>query len=232
MAASAALGLGVVLFSTGCLHRHRGAGPSARRYPPPAPPTTGPSPAARIEQGEEGLASWYGHPYHGRATTSGEIYNMYDFTAAHRTLPFGTRVRVHNLENGRTVDVRINDRGPFVAGRIIDLSYSAAQSIGMPGLARVQLQILGPETRESTPPPPGVYAVQVGAFEDPNNAQRLKDLIEPRHGPVNIERYDRGDGVFYRVRVGRVSSLETANQLAQELRSGNLATDTFVVRVN
>ena len=157
---------------------------------------------------------------------------MYDFTAAHRTLPFGTRVRVHNLENGRTVDVRINDRGPFVAGRIIDLSYSAAQSIGMPGLARVQLQILGPETRESTPPPPGVYAVQVGAFEDPNNAQRLKDLIEPRHGPVNIERYDRGDGVFYRVRVGRVSSLETANQLAQELRSGNLATDTFVVRVN
>lgn len=223
----------MLLFSTGCLHRHRGAAQATRRYPPPTPPTAGPSPATRIEQGELGQASWYGHPYHGRPTTSGEIYNMYDFTAAHRTLPFGTRVRVHNLENGRTVDVRINDRGPFVAGRIIDLSYSAAQAIGMPGLARVQLQILGSETRESaSPPPPGIYAVQVGAFADPDNAQRLKALIEPRHGPVNIERYDRGDGAFYRVRVGRLSSIETANQLAQELRNGNFATDTFVVRVN
>ena len=86
---------------------------------------------------------------------------MYDFTAAHRTLPFGTRVRVHNLENGRTVDVRINDRGPFVAGRIIDLSYSAAQSIGMPGIARVELQILAAETPEGTPPPPGVFTTAV-----------------------------------------------------------------------
>ena len=228
--AAASAALVVVLFSTGCLHRHHGA--AARRYPSPTPPTIGPSPAVRIEQGEVGLASWYGHPYHGRATTSGEIYNMYDFTAAHRTLPFGARVRVHNLENGRTVDVRINDRGPFVAGRIIDLSYSAAQAIGMPGLARVQLQILGPETQESAPAPPGIYAVQVGAFADPNNAQRLKDLIAPRHGPVNIERYDRGDGAFYLVRVGRVSSAEAADQLAQELRNGNFATDTFVVRVN
>ncbi len=157
---------------------------------------------------------------------------MYDFTAAHRTLPFGTRVRVHNLENGRTVDVRINDRGPFVEGRIIDLSYSAAQSIGMPGIARVELELLGAETPTETPPPPGVFTVQVGAFSDPENARRLKALIEPHHGPVSVEKYDRGDGVFYRVRVGQVSSLEAANQLAQELRAGNFATDTFVVRVN
>jgi peptidoglycan lytic transglycosylase len=232
VAAFAALGIGAVLVSTGCLHRHHHAAPMARRYPPPTPPPAGPTPAARIEQGETGLASWYGHPYHGRPTASGEIYNMYDITAAHRTLPFGTRVRVHNLENGRTVDVRINDRGPFVAGRIIDLSYSAAQAIGMPGIARVQLEILGSETPGSSPPPAGIYAVQVGAFADPTNAQRLKDLIEPRHGPVSIEKYDRGDGVFYRVRVGRVSSIEAANQLAQDLRNGNLATDTFVVRVN
>jgi peptidoglycan lytic transglycosylase len=157
---------------------------------------------------------------------------MYDFTAAHRTLPFGTRVRVHNLENGRAVDVRINDRGPFVAGRIIDLSYSAAQSIGMPGIARVELEILGAVSPRGAPSPPGIYAIQVGAFSDPNNARRLKALIEPHHGPVSVERYDRGDGVFYRVRVGQVSSLQAAYQLAQKLRAENFATDTFVVRVN
>ena len=227
----AALGSGALFLSTGCPHRHHAPPSTARHYPPPAP-ATAPAPGTRFEPGEEGLASWYGHPYHGRPTASGEIYNMYDFTAAHRTLPFGTRVRVHNLENGRTVDVRINDRGPFVAGRIIDLSYSAAQSIGMPGIARVELQILAAETPEGTPPPPGVFTVQVGAFSDPANARRLKALIETHHGPVSIERYDRGDGIFYRVRVGRVSSLQAAEQLAQTLREGNFATNTFVVRVN
>ena len=100
-------------------------------------------PAAPIVQGEQGIASWYGHPYHGRRSASGEIYNMYDMTAAHRTLPFGTQVRVHDLENGRDVTVRINDRGPFVEGRIIDLSYAAAQAMGMKGIARVRLEILG-----------------------------------------------------------------------------------------
>jgi rare lipoprotein A len=153
---------------------------------------------------------------------------MYDMTAAHRTLPFGTQVRVHDLENGRDVSVRINDRGPFVEGRIIDLSYAAAQSMGMTGLARVRLEILGLGSTTE----PAIFAVQVGAFRDPANADRLKALIEANYGPVVILSFDRGDGIFYRVRVGSESSEEGALALAEKLRSANLATTTFIVRMN
>jgi rare lipoprotein A len=153
---------------------------------------------------------------------------MYAMTAAHRTLPFGTQVRVHDLENGRDVDVRINDRGPFVEGRIIDLSYAAAQSMGMTGLARVRLEILGLGSTTE----PAIFAVQVGAFRDPANADRLKAMIEANYGPVVILSFDRGDGIFYRVRVGHESSEEAALALAEKLRSANLATTTFIVRMN
>ena len=179
-------------------------------------------------QGEEGIASWYGHPYHGRRAASGEIYDMYKMTAAHRTLPFGTQVRVHDLENGRDVTVRINDRGPFVEGRIIDLSYAAAQAMGMPGLAKVRLEILGLGTTSE----PAVFAVQIGAFRDPANAGRLKARVEASYGPVIIQSFDRGDGIFYRVRVGQESTEDGARQLAEKIRSANLAPQTFVVRVN
>ncbi|MGA3328649.1 MAG: septal ring lytic transglycosylase RlpA family protein, partial [Terriglobia bacterium] len=195
---SPAARIGVVIAmlfcATGCLHRHKPTAPSARTTPPPAVPTTTPpsprapgAPAAPIVQGEEGIASWYGHPYHGRRSASGEIYDMYKMTAAHRTLPFGTQVRVHDLENGRDVTVRINDRGPFVEGRIIDLSYAAAQTMGMPGIARVRLEILGLGSTSE----PAVFAVQVGAFRDPANAGRLKALIEGSYGPVVILSFDR-----------------------------------------
>jgi len=207
---------GLLLCATGCLHHHNVAVPSARNIPTP------------IVQGEEGIASWYGHPYHGRRAASGEIYNMYAMTAAHRTLPFGTEVRVHDLENGRDVDVRINDRGPFVEGRIIDLSYAAAQAMGMPGIARVRLEIMGLGLTSG----PAVFAVQVGSFRDPANAERLKALIEPSYGPVVIQSFDRGDGLFYRVRVGHESTEDAANQLAAQLRGANLTTATFVVRLN
>jgi len=227
--------MAMLFCATGCLHRHKATAPSARRTPPPAPTTTAPpsprapaAPAAPIVQGEEGIASWYGHPYHGRRSASGEIYNMYAMTAAHRTLPFGTEVRVHDLENGRDVDVRINDRGPFVEGRIIDLSCAAAQAMGMPGLARVRLEILGLGSTIG----PAVFAVQVGAFRDPANADRLKALIEASYGPVVIQSFDRGDGLFYRVRVGHESTEGAARDLAEKLRSANLAAATFVVRVN
>jgi len=234
--------MAMLFCATGCLHRHKTAAPSAQGIPPPAAPTTPPSPgapapssprtpaapAAPIVQGEEGIASWYGHPYHGRRAASGEIYNMYAMTAAHRTLPFGTEVRVHDLENGRDVTVRINDRGPFVEGRIIDLSYAAAQAMGMPGLAQVRLEILGLGATSG----PAVFAVQVGAFRDPANAERLKALIEASYGPVVILSFDRGDGLFYRVRVGQESSEGAARALAEKLRTANLATETFVVRVN
>jgi len=155
---------------------------------------------------------------------------MYALTAAHRTLPFGTQVRVHDLENGKDVVVRINDRGPFVAGRIIDLSYSAAQTMHMPSLARVRLEILGQGV--SLPVEGGVFGVQVGAFQDRRNAERLKAQIEARFKPVTIVTADRGDTTFYRVRVGSESSEDAALQLAQKLREAKLATETFVVRLN
>jgi rare lipoprotein A len=195
----------VVLASTGCLHRHRAA------------------------LALDGIASWYGHPYHGRPTASGEIYNMYDMTAAHRTLPFGTEVKVHDLENGHNVTVRINDRGPFVKGRIIDLSYAAAQTMQMPSIARVHLEIVGHGAGSAIP---GVFAVQVGAFKDRNNAERLKERIESQFPPVIIQEFEGGDGLYYRVRVGHASTEDAARALADSLRKADLATETFVVRLN
>jgi rare lipoprotein A len=181
-------------------------------------------------QGEQGIASWYGHPYHGRPTSSGEIYNMYDMTAAHRTLPFGTQVRVHDLDNGQDVSVRINDRGPFVGGRIIDLSYAAAKAMGMvgAGTAMVRLEILNPTVLEA----PGIFAVQVGAFRERSNADRLRDRIADRFQPVIIQSFDRGDGLYHRVRVGQESSEEAARELARQLVEAGLATETFIVRLN
>ena len=216
----------VILASTGCLHRHHPVQAVGGAPSPVRGPSTTPAP---IVQGERGIASWYGYPYHGRPTASGEIYNMYDMTAAHRTLPFGTRVTVHDLENGHDVTVRINDRGPFVEGRIIDLSYAAAQAMHMPGIAQVYLEILGLGAGGAAP---GVFAVQVGAFRDQRNAERLKERIESQFEPVVIQGFDRGDGMFYRVRVGRETSEDGARALAQSLRSANLATETFVVRLN
>lgn len=215
-----------MILTTGCLHRHHHA-QAAHGVPQPAPATA--AQPAEIIQGEEGIASWYGYPYHGRQAASGEIYNMYAMTAAHRTLPFGTQVKVHDLENDRDVTVRINDRGPFVEGRIIDLSYAAAQSMHMLGIARVRLEILGIE--------PGnvmgaIFAVQVGAFKERTNAEQLKQRIESQFGPVIIQDFDRGDGVFYRVRVGHESTEGEARALAQKLTAANLATVTFVVRLN
>jgi len=125
---------------------------------------------------EEGVASWYGHPYHGRPAANGEIYDMEKMTAAHRTLPFDTWVRVYDLDNNRTTEVRITDRGPFVGGRIIDLSHAAARELELigPGVARVRIEVV------RTPPnaAPGLFAVQVGAFRDRANAERLRVLYE------------------------------------------------------
>src|SRR5205809_354064 len=103
-----------------------------------------PAAAARLGSTESGVASWYGHPYHGRRAANGEIYDMEKMTAAHRTLPFGTWVRVRNLENRKTVDVRITDRGPFVGQRILDLSHAAAKSIDMigSGVVKVKLTVI------------------------------------------------------------------------------------------
>jgi rare lipoprotein A len=177
---------------------------------------------------EEGVASWYGPQFDGHRTSNGEVYNMHDFTAAHRTLPFNSMVRVTNLSNGKQAEVRINDRGPFVANRIIDLSLSAAQAIDMvgTGTAQVRLEVLGGPN-----PATGFFGVQVGAFLKQENAERLRAQLEPAYGTVSIATVALPNGVFYRVRVGRLPSEDAAKDLAARLEQEEQLT-TFVVRLD
>ncbi len=201
--------------------------PGASR-PSGPPPANERQPAVPGEYVEEGVASWYGVPFNGRRTSNGEIYDMHEFTAAHRTLPFNCVVRVTNLNNGKQTEVRINDRGPFVANRVIDLSLSAAQAIEMvgPGTANVRLEILsGPN------PNVGFFAVQIGAFKVRENAERLKTQMEETYPPVTIATYDSPNGTFYRVRVGRLPSEAAAQNLADKLHEAEQMT-TFVVRLD
>jgi len=169
---------------------------------------------------ETGLASWYGPEFDGRPTSSREIYDMNDMTAAHRTLPFGTYVMVTNLANGRSVVVRINDRGPFVRGRVIDLSYAAARVLGIvgPGTARVRLVTMkgfkGPAGTERQ----GVVWIQVGAYTVRETAYALKKRLEASFRGVTVTAVSTGSGTLYRVRVrtdeGEARSL--ARRLAGE----------------
>jgi rare lipoprotein A len=164
---------------------------------------------------EEGNASWYGEPFNGRRASNGEIYDMYKFTAAHRTLPFDTRVLVTNVNNGKSTTVRITDRGPFVENRIIDLSLAAAREIGLvgPGVAPVRVEVLG-----NVDPTAGFFTVQVGAFRDRGNAERLRDRLNPSYSPIFIQQYDAPEGTFYRVRVGKISGEDAARQFGEQLR--------------
>jgi len=163
---------------------------------------------------EEGNASWYGVPFHGRHASNGEIYDMYKLTAAHRTLPFETMVRVTNLNNGKSTVVRITDRGPFVDNRIIDLSLAAAREVDSvgPGVVPVRVEVLG-----GVDPTAGFFTLQVGAFRDRANAERLRDSLNASYSPIFIQQYDSPDGVFYRVRVGRISGEDAARQFGEQL---------------
>ena len=186
--------------------------------PAPAHPkhTKTPQAPAPVGYTEEGNASWYGNPFHGRRASNGEVYDMYKLTAAHRTLPFETMVRVTNLNNGKTTTVRITDRGPFVDNRIIDLSQAAAreiESIG-PGIVPVRIEVLG-----NVDVTAGFFTVQVGAFRDRGNAERLRDRLSLIYSPIFIQQYDSPDGAFYRVRVGRISGQEAAQDFGEKLRN-------------
>ena len=174
---------------------------------------------------QRGRASWYGRDFHGKKTANGEIYNMYAVTAAHKTLPFGTYVSVRNLENNRKIEVRINDRGPFVRGRIIDLSYTAAKKLGIvgPGTADVEIIALGTPNRSDiskstgqsyTPSNyyQGNFTIQIGAFSEWTNAERLRKKLARSYENVHITAYFDGNNTFYRVRAGRYSNLEQADR--------------------
>jgi rare lipoprotein A len=152
---------------------------------------------------------------------------MYKLTAAHRTLPFDTLVRVTNLSNGKSTTVRITDRGPFVENRVIDLSFAAAREIDSvgAGIAPVRLEVLS----AVGDPTSGFFTVQVGAFRDPANAERLRDRLSASYSPIFIQQYDSPDGLYYRVRVGRVSGEDAARQFGEQLRSREGFTP-FVVR--
>ena len=177
---------------------------------------------------EEGNASWYGEPFHGRRASNGEIYDMYKLTAAHRTLPFETMVRVTNLSNGKSTTVRITDRGPFVDNRIIDLSLAAAREIELvgPGVAPVRLEVLGDVDLTA-----GFFTVQVGAFRDRGNAERLRERLTASYSPIFIQQYDSPDRLLYRVRVGKIAGEDAARQFSEQLR-GREGFSPFVVRLD
>jgi rare lipoprotein A len=180
---------------------------------------------------EQGIASWYGVPYHGRRASNGEVYDMYKFTAAHRTLPFNTVVRVTNLGNEKQVDLRIIDRGPFVDDRIIDLSLAGARAIDMvgPGTARVKVEIVSAPGNESVTK--GRFAVQVGAFADRANAERLQERLATDYQHISIQDTTGPTGRLFRVRVGIEPNENAAQKLGNKL-SSETGLRAFVVRLD
>jgi peptidoglycan lytic transglycosylase len=179
---------------------------------------------------ETGVASWYGKQFHGRPTANGEIYDMYGLTAAHRLMPLGTVVRVTNRENGRSVTVRVNDRGPFVRGRILDLSYGAAQKLGMTvnGTATVAIEVLsGPNGRKV--PGDDFFTVQVGAFSSEQNARRFAKGLSGKYPDVYLVTLQTNQDTIYRVRVGRFHEERRALRMAYRL-SNEENLEPFVTR--
>ena len=211
------------LVLTGCAHKKKGHAKAI------APPT--PRPMTTVNPGytETGIASWYGHPYHGRPAANGEIYDMEKMVAAHRTLPFDTWVRVYDLDNSKTVEVRIIDRGPFIDGRIIDLSHAAALAIGMigPGTANVRMEVIGVPAGVE----PSVYVVQVGAFQDRAVAERMQAELAPKYGQTRVMQRRENPGVW-RVLVGNEPSLDAANALCDRIQRETGEKKAFAVRLD
>lgn len=162
-----------------------------------------------------GVASWYGPGFNGRHTATGEIYDQRDLTAATEVYRLGDRVMVSNLSNGRSVEVMINDRGPFAKGRIIDLSYGAARSIGMigPGTTRVRLQLVSASTSSTMP---RGYYVQAGSFGTRVNADRMRDELARRYSDVTVAETVIGKHHYYRVRMGAFETEQQARARAHQ----------------
>lgn len=180
---------------------------------------------------QKGLASWYGGKFHGRKTANGEVYDMYGMTAAHKELPLPVYVEVTNLENNRSIVVRVNDRGPFHEGRIIDLSYTAAKKLDVirKGTAPVEIRVLSDKTAKPTKirkpaqksaagsPAPKIY-VQVGAFSSADNAESFRQQLEADLSrSVRLHETQSHTGRLYRVQVGPLASNDTAQRVAADL---------------
>lgn len=215
-----------IALSASCGKKHN----RVARVPAAPSPSRVPSPRPAISPGytEEGVASWYGIPFNGRPAADGEIYNMEALVAAHRLMPFNTWLRVTNLNNGKTVDVRVIDRGPFVEGRIIDLSKAAARQIDLigPGTGRVRLEVI---SAPSDVPTNDFYAVQVAALSIYQNAERLRDEYARRFGTAQLT-IKQGRTPLWRVLVGKEPSIDAARQLASVLAVEDKS--VFVVRLD
>lgn len=208
----AVVGLGALLFQ-GCTPRLR----HVDRFPN--------YPVGFVERG---MASWYGPGFHGNKTANGERYDMYALTAAHRTLPLGSVAVVHSLTSGRHVTIRINDRGPFAKGRILDLSLAGAQALGMTsnGTDQVELRVVGYDPR---PEGMGVLRVQVGSFADLQNARDLLARLQRDYGEGRIVQIDLSEGRRYRVQIGRFSMEPEAQKVSTSIdRMFDL--QSFIVR--
>jgi len=193
---------------------------------------------------ERGIASWYGTKFHGRTTSNGEIYSMYKMTAAHKTLPIPSYVQVTNLENGRKVIVRVNDRGPFHPNRIIDLSYVAAKKLGIAsnGTGLVEVRSIDPrhwrpEPSSPTPvkaryrvpaTPENTLFIQAGAFASRYNAEQLKKKLDVLLPKQKIQMAYLASDKLYRVRIGPLPDVDAADKVAQTI-SQNGYPDPHVV---
>lgn len=210
-----------------CAGRELPPVPLAVTAPPPiSSPTPTPSPAPASEQTyrETGTAGWYGKELHGRKTASGEVFDLYGLSAAHRTLPLGTVVHVTNLDNFKSINVRINDRGPFIKSRFLDLSYGAAKELGFvaQGIARVRIETLDAVRDRAQ------YTVQAAVFTEEENARMLKERLNTKFEVVTIVPFDTNIARFYRVRVGAYASEERAELVAGKLTREGL--EPIVVR--
>jgi rare lipoprotein A len=229
LAAAAALLL-CGIFLSGCGRKHQ----RVARVPNAPQPTGEASRRPKTQRAmpvgytEEGIASWYGVPYHGRPAADGEIYDMETMVAAHRLMPFNTWLRVTNVGNNKSVNVRVIDRGPFVDGRIIDLSKAAARAIGLlgPGIGPVRLEVI---SAPADIPANDFYAVQVGAFSVQENAERLRARYAERFGNAQLA-LKQGASPLWRVLVGKERSVADAQQLAIVL--GAEDKNVFVVRLD
>lgn len=216
---------------------------------------------------ERGIASWYGTKFHGHRTSSGEAYDMYSMSAAHKTLPLPTYARVTNLNNGRSVIVKVNDRGPFHDNRLIDLSYAAASRLGIlgkgtglveveaidakswnqppakPRIAASKPKIAGPDTAtpaagatgsaspaHDTPRQPSLY-LQLGAFSRRSNAERLQAKLDQDDlpGPLHIAEGTANNQPIYRVRIGPLTSVESADRLTQRLIARGVSAPRVII---
>ena len=182
---------------------------------------------------ETGLASWYGRDFHGKKTSNGETYNMHAMTAAHKTLPMNTYVKVTRLDDGRETVVRVNDRGPFVSGRIIDLSFSAAKELGIDiqGTAKVRITALGSKSGDklvTSDYSRGNFYIQVGAFTVKANAVRLRERLARDYGGAIIREFFNDGRTFYRVRIGPLAGAARAEKLLGRVAGEGLGTPFIV----